>query len=145
MGHAGAAPSAMPYKFMNLRKISRVDSGDLIQELRRLERKTFPSSEVFPFEQSILSRQNTEVLVGLSDAPTLDDRGWEQDFWKCSFNKPVHGLAEELTSGSTKKTIAPYVYTPLLDFWCKTQLTITMLLGKLGLKCHTLCSPETDF
>jgi ribosomal protein S18 acetylase RimI-like enzyme len=69
-GHVGAAPSAMPYKFMNLRKISRADSADLIQKLRKLERKTFPSSEVFPFEQSILSRQNTEILVGLSDATT---------------------------------------------------------------------------
>lgn len=60
----------MPCKFMNLRKMSQVDSANLIQEIRRLERKTFPSSEVFPFEQSVLSRQNTEVLVGLSDLPT---------------------------------------------------------------------------
>lgn len=64
------ATCATPFKFVNLRKIPRGDSPNLIQELRKLERKTFPSSEVFPFEDSVLNRQNTEVLLVLSDVPS---------------------------------------------------------------------------
>lgn len=65
------ATGATSFKFVNLRKISRRDNPNLIQELRKLERKTFPSSEVFPFEDGVLSRQNTEVLLVLSsDVPS---------------------------------------------------------------------------
>lgn len=63
--------SAFPtsFTFMNLRKIPRPSIPTLIQELRQLERKTFPSIEVFPFEENILAKQNTEVFVVLSNVP----------------------------------------------------------------------------
>lgn len=67
----GQRGSAYPadFTFMSLRKIPRPNIPNLIRELRQLERKTFPAVEVFSFEENILTKQNTEVLVVLSGVP----------------------------------------------------------------------------
>lgn len=53
----------------NLRQFPRSDTSALLQDLRRLERKTFPPSQVFPFEDNLSTKHNTHVYVVLSDVP----------------------------------------------------------------------------
>lgn len=50
----------------DVRTLSRARIPHVFQELRSLERKTFSSNEVFPFDDSLLTKRNMEVLVGFS-------------------------------------------------------------------------------
>jgi ribosomal protein S18 acetylase RimI-like enzyme len=54
--------------FDDLRQFPRSTIPDILHTLSNLERKVFPSSEVFPFDNSLVAKQNTLVLVGCSRA-----------------------------------------------------------------------------
>ena len=56
--------------FRDLQQIPRQEIPSLLQDLQRLERKSFPSKEVYSFENSILKRRNTAIFVALSNAPS---------------------------------------------------------------------------
>ena len=52
--------------FRDLRQLPSSHIPNILHELRNLERKTFASNEVFAFDDSLLSKRNVGVIVGLS-------------------------------------------------------------------------------
>ncbi|EXJ83774.1 hypothetical protein A1O1_07401 [Capronia coronata CBS 617.96] len=51
--------------FKDLRSLPRSSVSELLLSLQNLEKKQFASNEVFPFDDKLLAKQNTAVIVGV--------------------------------------------------------------------------------
>lgn len=62
---ASATTSAHHVAFKDLRSLPRPMVPNMLSNLRSLEKKQFSSSEVFPFDDKLLAKHNTAVIVGV--------------------------------------------------------------------------------
>lgn len=54
--------------FKELRKLPRSNVPAILDDMRKLEKKTFAANELFSFDDNIVGKPNMVILVGLSNA-----------------------------------------------------------------------------
>ncbi|KAL6243156.1 hypothetical protein RBB50_009707 [Rhinocladiella similis] len=59
--------------FNELRRLPRSSVPAVLDDVRKLERKTFAANEVFPFDDNIVGKHNMIILVALSNTAKPQD------------------------------------------------------------------------